>query len=157
MSIKKKKTYEEKTGDLIRLTCIADVIVQHSSSMDPFHKERMLDWSKLIKNLVQHPEPQHKNVKSVQSLENDFLTWWNEGYGSEVELFWMELKKAGLNYERRDILKEVLKRKKIRDREEYDFMVDSIVISKENGRINNDEYFELNNLIQDGEKKKLKK
>lgn len=156
MTGKKQKEYEKRVESLTRLTCIADVIVQHSKSMEDFHKERMLEWNKLIRNLVQHPEPQHANLKSLQSLENDFLTWWNEGYGPEVELFWMEIKKAGFDYERKDILKDVLKRKKIKNREEYDLITDVLTAAKQNGRINNDEFFELSKLIGEFEAKKKK-
>lgn len=68
-------------------------------------------------------------------------------------MFWGKIKEAKLPYKRENRLAKILKRKKIKDDMEYDFIIDVLVPYQQEGLINEDEVFLLNNLIGDFENK----
>ena len=104
-----------------------------------------------------NPEPQFKKVASLKYLENDFLIYWNEADGEDIEKFWIELYKNGIDFERKDTIQAVLKRKRIKDIPEYDSVIDNIVVAEQIGRIDKSQVKELNQLIGEFEQRQTKK
>lgn len=144
----KRKTYQERAERLVKTIGIAEKIVRSSKSLDDVTKNYFTNWGQEIKGMALNPEPQFKKVSSIKYLENDFLIYWNESAGPDVEKFWTELYKNGIDFERKDIIQSVLKRKKIKNIYEYDNVIDNIVIAEQRGKINKEQVVELNKLIR---------
>lgn len=143
----KRKTYQQRAEQLAKAVDIADNIVQESKVIPEESKAYFLNYGKQVKSMALNPEPQFKKVASIQYLENDFLTYWNEADGSDIEKFWLELHQNEIDYERKDTIQVVLKRKKIKDIHEYNAITDNIVVAEQLGRITKGQAIELSQLI----------
>ena len=148
---KKRLTYQERADRLAKAVDIAVKIINESKRFDNASKIPMINLCNQIKQMALNPEPQFKKVASIKYLENDFLTFWNESTDKEVDTFWIELYKNGIDFERKDTIKTVLKRGKIKDIHEYDNIVDNIVVAEQIGRINKEQAIELSQMIGDFE------
>ena len=144
---KKKATYEEKASQIQKVVELAERVIRKSKKMSEYEKEQMIKWGMQIKELAKNPEPQFRKVASLRYLENDFLTYWNEAEGEDVELFWKKVYSNKLDFRRKDVLASVLKRKRIKDIHEYNTVVDRIVIAEQLGQISQEEAKELSELI----------
>lgn len=72
-----------------------------------------------------------RTVAQLKFLEQAFFTEWNEGSPRNTMVFWRKIARAGLPYERRDLLAEILERGRITSREHYEFAVDAIGIAED--------------------------
>src|SRR5829696_5669155 len=127
----KKQTYQERADRLAKTINIAETILKSSDSHSDDMRSHMLQWGQQIRDMALNPEPQFKRVASIKYLENDFLTYWNEASGPDVERFWLTVGNSSIDFERKDILKAILKRRRIKDIHEYDYVVDSIVVAEQ--------------------------
>ncbi|KQO25830.1 hypothetical protein ASF10_23645 [Flavobacterium sp. Leaf82] len=109
-----------------------------------------------IKKDVLNPEPQFRNLKSLKYNIEAVFTKFQEGHGILVEEFWKEIKAQNLPYKRENKMLKILKRKKINNIHEYDFVIDVMVPYEQEGLINHDEVILLNDLIAEFENKKKK-
>ncbi len=148
---KKRFTYQERADRLAKTVDIAVKIIHESDRYGNDFKTPMINFCNQVKQMALNPEPQFKKVASIKYLESDFLTYWNESADKEVDEFWTELYKNGIDFERKDIIKTVLKRGKIKDIHEYDNIVDNIVVAEQIGRINKEQAIELSQMIGDFE------
>lgn len=153
----KRLTYQERAERLAKTIDIAEKVIAVSKSLDEKTRTHLLKWGREIKHMALNPEPQFKKVASLKYLENDFLIYWNEANGEDIEKFWIELYKNGIDFERKDTLQSVLKRKRIKDIHEYDSVVDNIVAAKQIGQIDKNQVKELNQLIGEFEQRQTKK
>ncbi|KLT69476.1 hypothetical protein [Flavobacterium sp. ABG] len=94
-----------------------------------------------------NPEPRYETLKSLKYVINDVFIYFQEGGGNCVEEFWKEIKKQNLPYKRENKMLKILKRKKINNIREYDFVIDVIVPYQQEGLINSEEVVLLNELI----------
>ncbi|MGC4040316.1 MAG: hypothetical protein QM710_05900 [Flavobacterium sp.] len=104
-----------------------------------------------------NPEPRYRNLKSLSYISNDILVYFQEAGGKDVDEFWKKIKEHDLPYKRENKLLKILKRKKINNDIEYDFVIDTIVPYQQEGLINDDEVLLLNSFIKDFEDKAKKK
>ncbi len=148
---KKRMTYQERAERLSKAVDIAIEIINESDRFGDDFKTPMINFCTQIKQMALNPEPQFKKVVSIKYLENDFLTYWNESADREVDKFWKELHKNGIDFEKKDTIQTVLKRGKIKDIHEFDNIVDNIVVAEQIGRINKEQANELSNMIGDFE------
>ncbi|WP_162051348.1 hypothetical protein [Pontibacter pamirensis] len=155
--IKKKYTYQERAEQLAKTVDIADKIVRNSQAIPEENKIHFLKWGQQVKHMALNPEPQYRYVVSLKYLENDFLTFWNESSGEEIDVFWIELSKEGINFQRTDTIKTVLKRNRIKSIHEYDNIKDAIVVAEQTGRINKDQAIQLDVLIMEFEERQAKR
>jgi hypothetical protein len=148
---KKRVTYQERADSLAKAVDVAVKIINESERLGNDTKTPMISFCNQIKQIALNPEPQFKKVASLKYLENDFLIYWNESSGKEVDAFWNEIYKNGIDFERKDTIQTVLKRGKIKDIHEYDNIVDNIVVAEQIGRINKEQATELSQMIGDFE------
>lgn len=148
---KKRVTYQERAERLAKAVDIAVKIINESDQLGDDFKTPMFSFCNQVKQMALNPEPQFKKVASIKYLENDFLTYWNESADKEVDKFWNELYKNGIDFKRKDTIQTVLKRGKIKDIHEYDNIVDNIVVAEQIGRINKEQAIELSQMIGDFE------
>lgn len=144
-------TYQERAERLSKAIDIAVKIVNESERFGDEFKTQMIDFCNQLKQMALNPEPQFKKVASIKYLENDFLTYWNESMDKEVDKFWLELYKSGIDFEKKDTIQVVLKRGKIKDIHEFNNIIDNIVVAEQIGRINQEQVIELNKMIGDFE------
>lgn len=105
---------------------------------------------------INNPEPKYRNLRSLKYLEEDVFIWFQEGSGENVEEFWRRIKEEGLPYKRKNKMQKILKRKKIINAIEYDFVTDVIVPYQQEGMITEEEVILLNTYLGDFEKKAKK-
>jgi hypothetical protein len=93
----------------------------------------------------------------VASLKYDIsnaLIYFNEGSGQAIEEFWKKIKEENLPFKRENKLKKILKRKKIANDIEFDFVTDVLVPYIQEGLITQEEEMLLKQYIGDYEGKK---
>jgi hypothetical protein len=105
---------------------------------------------------IKNPKPIYRNLRSLKYLEEDVFTWFQEGSGKDVEEFWKRIKEEGLPYKRKNRMQKILKRKKIINAIEYDFVTDVIVPYQQEGMITEEEVILLNTYLGDCDKRKKK-
>jgi len=153
----KKQTYQERADRLTKTIDIAETVIKLSDTLSEDRRSRMLQWGQQVKHMALNPEPQFKRLASLKYLENDFLTYWNEASGPDVERFWLTVGNSGIDFERKDILKAILTRRRIRDIHEYDYVIDSIVVAEQLGKINVEQVVELNKYLGEFEERNASK
>ena len=84
-------------------------------------------------------EKKFQNLSSLKYSVQDIFTYFQECSGLAVEEFWKQIKDAGLPYKRENKLAKILKRRKINNDIEYDFVTDVIVPYTQEGLITEEE------------------
>jgi hypothetical protein len=105
------------------------------------------------KKSVLGPEPPFSNLRSLAYHEEAILTEWNEGIGPAVERFWQLIAERGSRFERRDMIRDILSRGRIRNDIEYHAVTDGIVILEQIGKISSDEVQKLSDMLAAFEKR----
>lgn len=151
-----KSTYEEKANYLIEAIDIAIKTLQEypPKGFTPATVKHAVNCYLEWRNDAVNPEPQFKNSKSLKYVEIDVFTLFQESSGPEINLFWARIKEKGLPFKRENKLIKILKRRKINNQAEYDFVIDTILPYEEDGLITKDDVDKLNILISDFEKKR---
>lgn len=101
-------------------------------------------------------EKKFRTLSSLKYEVEDVFTYFQESAGDEVNYFWKKIKEQDLPYKRENKMLKILKRKKINNDIEYDFVIDVIVPYRQEGMITDDEVGLLNNYIAAFENKKRK-
>ena len=153
---KKRKTYNEKANEIVKAIELAEEVILDSTELAQEMKKYMIDFGNEMKESALNPEPQFRKVASLKYLENDFLIYWNESEGEDVEKFWKKVSINKLSFKRKDVIQSVLKRKKIKDIHEHNIIVDRLIVAQQLGQINQSEVKLLNQLISKFEKKDKK-
>jgi predicted HTH domain antitoxin len=107
-----------------------------------------------FKYSISNPEEQYKNIQSIRFVENDVFTYFQEATGETVNRFWQILKERGLPYHRENKLKKIIKRGKIANHMEYDFILDVLVSYKQEGVVSYDEAIKIEDMLANYERKK---
>lgn len=152
------KKYEEMYLNLIKATDIA------IESIKKFPPKREGDgfWKHLVncyqenKELIINAAPKFRNLTSLKYDYESIFTRFQEGSGEDVEEFWKRIKEEGLPYKRKDKMQKILKRKKINNDIEYDFVTDVIVSYQHEGMITEEDVILLNTYLGNFENKKRK-
>jgi hypothetical protein len=146
--------YDEQAHRLAKAIDIAAEVVRESTDFNDQLKKAMLDFGKAEKRLILFPEQRFRKIASLKQTESDFFTFWNEASGRDVEKFWTRILESNLGFVRRDTFHDVLKRRKIKNRSEFDVITDNIVVYQQTGRISQEQVIELNKYLGEFEKKK---
>ncbi|PQJ12975.1 hypothetical protein CJD36_004320 [Flavipsychrobacter stenotrophus] len=101
--------------------------------------------------------PKFRNLKSLKYNIVDVFTYFQEASGKTVDYFWQQIKEQELNYKRDNKILKILKRGKINNRTEYDFVTDVIVPYQQEGVITDDEDGALKEMIGKFELKESRK
>lgn len=147
------RKYAEQAKVFCKAVTIAEKIMRNSKEHDAYTKTTVINSYKSMISLVEHAEKGMATLRSLAQLENEFLTYWNEGVGEDVDLFWQRLEAAGINYKRNNLFDNVLKNKKIRNFSEYSTVIDGLVIAQQMGKITEEDAVNLNNYIAAYEKR----
>jgi len=112
------------------------------------HTNHIIKFYLDVKERVQNPQPQFKNKTSFKYLVNDVFTYFNESEGNAVNYFWSEIRASDLPYYRENKMAKILKRNKIKDQIEYDFVTDVMVAYQQEGLITNLQANALGEMIE---------
>jgi hypothetical protein len=154
--MKKKKTYQEEVEKLCKSIDI---------SIDSFTTHPPKSWTPDIVKMVisdlekdklrrMNTEPKFRTLASLKYDVEAVFTYFQEGSGETVEYFWNKIRQANLDFERENKLKKILNRGKIRNRLEYEYVTDMIVVSEQIGMTSETETKILNKILDIYESKK---
>jgi hypothetical protein len=149
-----KRSYEEQSGYLIGAIDIAIEAVQniHPKGFNQKHVDIFLESYFGWKKRIMESEPKFRNLTSLKYDIVNVFTYFNEASGPTVDLFWNMIKEQNLPYERVNKLAKILSKQKIKNRIEYDYVIDAMVPFKQQGMISEDDFQLLNKLLGDFEK-----
>ncbi|CAA9201072.1 hypothetical protein FLA105534_03395 [Flavobacterium bizetiae] len=106
---------------LLKTIEIQRMILNNSRFFDKKLKEKssnfILDGSRdfSLENIIlEMLAKENLTLTQLKSTCKMLLTFWNEGIGVDVELFWIELKKHNIDFERNDELKFALNKNRFR-------------------------------------------
>jgi hypothetical protein len=120
--------YQTELENLIRA---CEIAIQTYSNFWPKHlKKSDLDWTILCENerknrLINRKTP-FNTLVSLKDVYEEIFTYFQEGSGQMVDEFWKLIKESGLPYKRENKLAKILKRGKVKNHIEYDFIKDVI-------------------------------
>lgn len=93
---------------LVRTTEIQDSIVSASASLDKQTKEALHNLSAFVRDfLAKNPKA---NSYEQKTLASQVLTYWNETVSPDTEAFWTEMKRRGIDLERKEPLRFALQK-----------------------------------------------
>lgn len=142
-----RRTYDERAAQLVKAIDISESLFRSSKGLSKDQKKTVLDGFEDIRAKVTNPEPAFRNVKSLAYLEQAVVQPWNEMVGRDADEFWRRAAEAGLDYERRDVIADVLARKRIRDDQEYEVIMDNMDAMADEGKISADQAETLRRLV----------
>lgn len=153
------KAYEEQAENLIKAIDIANEVLKKTppKGFNFHHVELFLETHNRVKKQIIEAEPKFQTLVSLKHDIATIFTYFNEGAGETVNEFWKKIKESGLPYVRENKLEKILSRKKIRNQQEYDYVVDTMVPFKQEGMISEADLELLNQLIGEYENKKTKR
>lgn len=161
----KEDKYAEAALNLAKAADIAIAVIQkfppkgwneHYVTENKNEIDHFIDVYKEWKENALNPKPQFRNLKSLKYEYDNIFTEFQEGSGTFIEEFWKEIKAQNLPYKRENKLAKILKRKKINNIHEYDFVIDVIVPYQQEGLINEEEVVLLNKWLGEFENRKKK-
>jgi len=142
----KRQTYQQRAEHFAKVCDIAVEVLSEADIADD-EKTRMIKISHSDKQMALFPQSMYKRIDSLKCIESENLWYWNEHHGLHIDKFWQKIKDAGLDYYRKDIFQIVLKRSRISNRTEYDYVIDEILVAEQLGRITPDEAKRLNSYL----------
>jgi hypothetical protein len=148
-----KTEYRKK---LLRTIQIQNDLVNDFDLFDPKTKEALINhgnnWTDRLNN-----EP--FTLTQLKSISIDILTLWKESIGIATEMFWTELKKNNIDFERKDELNFALQKGRFRRvdigmgaRKDWNVIKD---IDSIKNRFSKDEIEKISNIIDLDEKTRL--
>jgi len=152
--MKQRRTYIEAVQSFLRL---AELAREAYIKFPREGNEIILRSSEMRIQQRMDADQKYRNLVSLKYDEVEVLTFFNEGSGPTVEYFWKRIAEEGLPYQRKDVLGDVLKRGRIRTRQEYDVIVDTYIPAQQEGRITSEQAIALGSMIEDYENRAAKK
>jgi hypothetical protein len=145
--------FQKKFNQLKSAIKIGNVVIMNATKVEQKEKDDYLrGWNEQLKQL-DFLDEKFKNLRSLAYLEDDFLIYWNESMGNHVEEFWKLLSSNNIEYERKNVLLDTLKRGRIKNIHEYHTIQDGLVIAFQEERITQDELEQLGSILSKYEEK----
>ena len=142
---------------LLLTTIIIDKVVDSSNIMDDKTKEAFKNLSNYTKDFLER-EPK-MNSYGLNSLKSGLLTYWNESINPDTEIFWKELKRKGIDYERIEPLRFALIKNRFKrvDQgiEARKHWAELKKLKEVNGKFTKTEIEQIGNIIIGDEKRRL--
>lgn len=145
----KSNKYEEKAEQLAKAIDIAIEAMKlfPPKGYDEKHLIHFMGVYNKWKDEILNPKPQYKNLQSLAYSICDVFTFFQEANGETVEYFWQKIKENNLDFKRENKVIKILKRGKIKDDIEYNFVKDILVIYRQENIINEAEFLQLAKMI----------
>lgn len=146
-----KPKYEEEVQSLVKAMDIAIEVLQKYPPEGWSTND--IEFTVKIYNEDKHMalEDKIKSISSLRQFENECLAFFQESGGEAVEQFWKAVKEEDLPYVRENQLEKILKKKKISNDAEFNYVIDTLVPMQQNGMINREQALALSNYLGDYE------
>lgn len=149
----KKSEYKNQ---LVRTIHIQNDLVNNGDLFDPKTKEALVNqgnyWSDRLSN-------ESFSLTQLKFVSSNILTLWKESVGIATEMFWVELKKNNIDFERKDELNFALQKGRFRRvdvgmaaRKDWSVMKEFDAITN---RFTKDEIEKISDIIESDEKTRL--
>ncbi|AYB33476.1 hypothetical protein D4L85_24085 [Chryseolinea soli] len=150
-----KKSYEEQAEVLSKAIDIAIESVKKFRPKDLRDSDiaQFISVYESSKADILDPNFKFKTLRALEDTKNGILIYFQEGSGPDVNFFWDRIREEKIEYKRVNKMAKILKRKRIANRMELDFVIDCIVPYQQEGLINEGESKMLKKMIGDFEKK----
>lgn len=155
----KSEKYIKLANDLCKVTEIAIYSIQKypdKNWRDEYTKFKGIEFYSKCKELIENAGSKFQNISSLKYDQDAIFTFFQESSGDDVEEFWKQIREQNLPFKRENKMLKILKRKKINNDVEYNFVIDVMVAYLQEGLITNEEVILLNNYIENFENKKRK-
>jgi hypothetical protein len=149
-----KKDYKQESENLIKAIDIA-INCFNEEWPEGFNQQHVNQFISVYQDTKESclTLPRFRNLRNLKEAENDIFIYFQEGKGKTVELFWKRLKEERLPYKRKNPLTAILKRKRIKNEFEYDYVTDIVVALQQEGTITDEQGVELKMMLGEFEKK----
>lgn len=150
------KKYIEARDNLLKAIDLAnDVLLNYPHRRTKEDVEESIKYNNKRRELTLNADKGFQTMQSLNYIVEDFFIYFQEGAGrADVEEFWRRIKEANLPYERENKLEKIMRRGRIRNDIEYDYVVDTIVPFQQEGVISEDDVKKLNEMIDKFESKR---
>lgn len=144
-----RRNYKEEADNLIKAIDISiEVLKEYPlTEYDQELTDSLINHSINTKDSLLNVEKKFRNLTSLKYFVEDIFTFFQEGSGKAVNEFWKKISEAQLPYERVNKLEKILKRKKIKDDHEYNYVIDTMVPYYQEGTITEEEFKTLDALL----------
>jgi hypothetical protein len=151
----KNAKYVEASENLVKAIDIAIDVLKVAPPKDfrEQDKQQFISVYSGWKEELINPQLQYANMASLKYSIDEVFTYFQEDSGQTVETFWQKIKEADLPYKRENKMAKILKRKRIKDDIEYNFVIDVLTPYHQEGLITEEELVLLNQWIGDFENK----
>ena len=148
--------YNYAARNLIKAIDIAIEVIKANppKGLNQQHVKIVLESYNGFKESLVNPNPKFSDLGSLKYKVQDLFTYFQEASGETVNEFWKKIKEAGLPYERENRIEKLLKRGKIRNQMDFDYVIDTIVPLQQEGVLSNDDVEQLNKMITHYENRK---
>jgi hypothetical protein len=137
---------EEKARQLLQAITIHEDVVIESRAHTAAQKKLIRDG--LARERDRIVSGDSKTLATLHFVEATVLRSFNESSGPDTEKFWERVANAGLAFHRRDVVREILDRNRIKDRIEYDAVIDTADLLTDAGKITAAEAKQLRQLVE---------
>lgn len=142
----KKESIENYHQSLITLTELAiDIFRSHDTNKN----RGLIDGYELLKEHLINLDSKFMNRKGLSDIEDSILTFFNESSGELVSSFWDRITELDLPYRKKDKLTQILKRGRLINRNEFDFVTDTLVAMRQENKISFKEFELLSKMLED--------
>ncbi|MCQ2218324.1 MAG: hypothetical protein MJZ33_07585 [Paludibacteraceae bacterium] len=149
------KKYFEACDNFVKAVDVAnEVLLNYPHGRTKEDIDGDIEINNKRRDLALYAEKEFQTMQCLNSLVEAFFTYFQECVGPDVEEFWRRIKEANLPYERENKLEKIMKRGRIRNDIEYDYVVDTIVPFQQEGIISEDDVKKLNDMIEKFENKR---
>lgn len=148
MMAKKKTTgaNDERARQLLKALEIHEEVVRTSKELSSEQRKLVLTSLEQERELLTTPRGQ--TTSALRYSEDAIIGPFNEESGPDADRFWKKVAEAGLDFKRRDVIREILERKRINNRVEYDLVVDLVDTLEDDKKITRAEAQTLRDLAE---------
>lgn len=150
-----------RANSLLKAFEISEKIFDESKSVDKQIKvtfQALNDYSKCFIETALKKDKLTSN--EVKSIESEYFNYWNNTINEDAEIFWEEITKINLPFQRKSALRELLTKGRFRQVEQWIELYTNFQNIKDSGflyrQFKKEEVEELNSLIENEEKIDLK-
>jgi hypothetical protein len=150
------RTYHEAAASLAKAMDIAIATIRRSKTIPEQDRDELVANIEADQEMVLQPKPGFAKLSSLAYLESDFIEYWNEESGPDVEAFWKELSRAGLRYERKDVISSVLENEEVRTIQQFDWLIDNLLEAVDARRVTKTQQKKIHALMAEFEARKTR-
>jgi hypothetical protein len=144
---KQRQTYDDRARQFVQAVDIIKNVCSQSSRFSDEQKTMISKGFTEFQRMALNPEPPFRRIASLRYLEEEVLSGWYNATGPDADSVWSQIHEQVLPYQRKDVLAKVLKRRRIKDQHEFDYITYSIVLAQQDGRITKGQALELDSLL----------